>query len=423
MKIFFQTHGCATNIAESEIMAGLLNKAGFNIVNNIKDADIIILNICTVKGETTSLREIRKFTSYNKKLIIAGCISKKILEEIRSINEGASLITTHNIKRIVEVVEEVIQGNIVELLAPDKNIKLCLPRIRKNPIIGIIPISSGCNLNCTYCSVKLIKGKLFSYPKETILNEIKSSLKQGCKEIWITSQDNASYMLDKGKYGLADLLQNIIKIKAQFFIRIGMMNPANLLPILDDMIEIYRNNKIFKFLHIPVQSGNNHILRLMNRNYVIQDFRYIIKKFRQSIPEITIATDIICGYPTETEAQFNDSLKLIREIKPDIVNISKFRPRPNTVAAKLKPLPGDTIKQRSRLLTHIALNIGRIQNERWLNWSGTALIDEYGKNKTFIARNYAYKPIILKGNLNLGDIVKVKINNITSFDLRGVIRT
>jgi len=421
-KIFFQTHGCSTNFSESEVMAGLLAKAGFKITNNKDNADIIIINICTVKGETTALKEIRKTKEEfpDKKLIVAGCIPPEITPKIREINEDTALINTHNIKRITEVVEETLQDNVIEALTGEDQIKICLPKIRKNPVIGIIPILSGCNSYCSYCSVKLIKGNLFSYPIENIIEETKNCLKDGCKEIWITSQDNTSYMLEKdGISKLSELLNEILKVNGKFFVRIGMMNPQNILPIIDELIEIYKNEKIFKFLHIPVQSGNNEILKLMKRGYVVNDFKNIISKFRKEIPNITISTDIICGFPTETEQQFNDSLNLIKEIKPDIINISKFIARPGTEAYNLEQLSGEVVKSRSRLLTGIFHNIARMQNEKWLDWQGNILIDEKGKNESFIGRNLAYKPIIIKGNFRLGDFVKVKIRAITSFDLRG----
>lgn len=421
-KIFFQTHGCSVNFSESEVMAGLLAKAGFEIINNKDNSDIIVINICTVKGETTALREIRKTKEEfpDKKLIVAGCIPPETIPKIRELKEDAGLINTHNIKRISEVVEETLQGNVIEALAGEEQLKICLPKIRRNPVVGIIPILSGCNSHCSYCSVKPIKGSLFSYPIENIIEEAKNCLKDGCKEIWVTSQDNAAYMLEKDAVSkLPELLNGILKINGKFFVRIGMMNPVNILPIMGELIEIYKNEKIFGFLHVPVQSGNNEILKLMKRDYVVDDFKKIINKFKKEIPNITISTDIICGFPTETEQQFNDSLNLIKEIKPDVLNISKFIARPRTEAYNLEQLPGGEVKSRSRLLTGIFHNIARMQNEKWMGWEGDILIDEKGKDKSFIGRNFAYKPIIIKGNFKSGDVVNVRIRAITSFDLRG----
>ena len=421
--IYFQTHGCSTNLSESEIMMGLLKKADFELVEEPEKADILIINICTVKGEEVALRNIRKLIEGfpNKKLIVAGCITKIILNEARKLREDLSFINTHNIKSIIDVVEEVLNDNVVEAMGYDGYKKINLPKARKNPVVGIIPILNSCANYCSYCSVRYVKGKLFSYSMQDIEFEALKCLNQGCKELWITSQDNAAYMLEKEKISkLPELINNITKIEKKFFMRIGMMNPMHILDILEPMIKAYKSDKVFKFLHIPVQSGNDEILNLMKRNYNVDDFKKIVSEFRKNIPNLTISTDIICGFPTETEEQFNDSLNLIKEIKPDVLNISRFQPRPNTEAARMEgQINGRITKDRSRILTDIFTNIARMNNERWLNWEGEILIDERGKNDTWVGRNFAYRPVIVRGNIKIGDYVKVKINNVTSFDLRG----
>jgi len=424
-KIYFQTHGCSTNLSESEVMVGLLKQAKFSIVDDPSEGDILIINICTVKGEESAIRNIRKLVEDNssKKFIVAGCITKKILKDARNIREDVSFINTHNIKSIVEVVEEVLNDNCVEATGKDEYKKICLPKVRKNPVVGIIPILNSCAGYCSYCSVKNIKGKLLSYGVEDIRAEAVRAVDEGCKELWITSQDNSAYMLDKGdKSKLAELLNSIVSIDGNFFIRIGMMNPFHLLEILEDMIEVYKNKKVFKFLHVPVQSGNDEILNLMKRKYKVSDFKKIVSKFREKIPNITISTDIIVGFPTETEEQFNDSLQLIKEIKPDVLNISRYKERPGTEAAKIEPkVYGGDIKKRSGLLTDIFINIARMKNEKWTNWKGSILIDEKGKHDTWVGRNSYYRPVIVSGDVKLGEVVKVKVNDVTSFDLRGEI--
>src|SRR3989338_7583627 len=420
-KVFFQTHGCSVNFSETEQMKGILAKWDFEIIGDMETADVIIINVCTVKGENTALREIKKINEDygTKKLIVAGCLTEELIENVKEVRDDVSFINTDNIKRITEVVEEEINDNHIELLSKEKELKLNLPKIRKNPAVGIVPILNSCALNCSYCSVKEIKGELFSYPIEDITKEVEKCLNDGCKEIWITSQDNAAYGIENKDNKLPLLLNNILEINKDFFVRIGMMNPSNVLPILDPLVEIYKNKKIFKFLHIPVQSGNNKILRLMNRNYTVDDFKKIANRFREAIHNITISSDIICGFPTETEEQFKDSLNLIKEIKPDVLNISRFMARPGTKAAHMEgQIAGGVSKDRSRLLTDIFGNIARMQNEKWLDWEGEVLIDEIGKNDSFIGRNFAYKPVIVKGDFKLGDIVNVRIRSVTSYDLR-----
>lgn len=420
-KIYFQTHGCSANQSESEIMAGLLEKSGFEIVSNLDDSDIVILNVCTVKGDETGIREIRKLTETGKKLIIAGCVDKYMLPKIREVNENVSIITTHNIDSIVDVVEETFNGNSVELMVKKSDLKIGMPKVRKNKIVGIVPILSGCMGECAYCSVRMIKGDLISYPPEIIAKEVLEAVNSGCKEIWVTSQDNGAYGLENNdKSQLPALMKRILDINLDFKVRIGMMNPEHLLSIIDEMIEIFKHPKVFKFLHLPVQSGNDEILEKMNRKYNVMQFERIIEQFKQAIPSITISTDVIVGFPGETEKQFDDSLQLIRKITPGILNISRFQARPLTRAAHMDgQIAGGVVKNRSRLLTEIFSNISRMNNEKWLGWKGKVLVDEIGKEGSFIARNSAYKSIVLKAVLNLGDEVNVKIDEITTFDLRG----
>jgi len=334
-----QTHGCSANLVESEAMMGLLTKSGFKIVDEMEYSDVNIINICTVKGTIVPLREIRKFTEQfpDKKLIVTGCITKDIIPQIRKTNQNASLINTHNIHRIVEAVEESLQGNVLEALTQERIIKAELPKIRTNKVIGIIPIASGCDDFCTYCSVKLIKGNIFTYPEAYIVNEIKNNVEQGCKEIWLTSQDNGAYGLDKGKRKLAMLLNEILdKVEGDYKIRLGMINPRHVMSMIDDLIQIYQDDRMFKFLHIPVEAGNNEILGKMKRKYNVHEFKEMVDKFRRYVKDITIATDMIVGFPTETELQFQDSLHLIQDVKPDILNIARFSARPNTAASRMK---------------------------------------------------------------------------------------
>ncbi|MBL7054367.1 tRNA (N(6)-L-threonylcarbamoyladenosine(37)-C(2))-methylthiotransferase [Candidatus Woesearchaeota archaeon] len=421
MKIYIQTHGCSNNFYESEIMMGILTKNDLEIVNSPEDSDIIIINICTVKGIETTLKTIRNLKGEypDKKLIIAGCISKDIIEEIRKIDENTPLVNTHNIMSIVEVIEELTQGNVLEALARSKEDKINLPKINFNRIIGIVPIASGCVDYCTYCSVKLIKGHIYSYPKEKIIEEVKNNLKDGCREIWITSQDNGAYGLDNGEYKLIQLIKEILKLKGDFKIRLGVLNPRHALKMIDSLIEIYQYDKMFKFIHIPVESGNNEILTLMKRKYNIFEFRDMVDKLRSKVEGITLATDMIVGFPNETEIQFHDSLQLIQDIKPDFLNISRFHARPNTRAFKMEQIDDKRIKNRSMEITQLFMNIAEKENKKWIGWVGEILIESQGKYGTFIGRTFNYKQVVLRGNLELGNKVKVKIKEATAHYLKG----
>ncbi|MBI1935942.1 tRNA (N(6)-L-threonylcarbamoyladenosine(37)-C(2))-methylthiotransferase [Candidatus Woesearchaeota archaeon] len=421
-KVNLITQGCSSNLRESELMMGLLNNSGYSIADDEKESDLNVVNICTVKGDTTALREIRRLKKQfpEKKMIVAGCITESIAPKIKNIDENISLVNTHNFGRISAVVENANNGTVLELLDKKYEPKVNLPSVRKNPVIGIVPILNGCNYFCTFCSTKLVKGKLVSYPMDAIREDVKSHLKSGCKEIWITSNDTGAYMVEQGgKQKLPELLQNILSVPTDFKIRIGMMNPGNTMTMLDELIEIYKNPKMFKFLHIPVQSGNNEVLRLMNRKYTFEDYIKIVEAFRREIPEITISTDIIAGFPSETEEQFEDSLQIIEETRPDVLNLSRYAAREGTIAAKMKQLQSNTLKERSRIMTNLYRKISFENNKKWIDWEGKILIDEKGKNYSWIGRNYCYKPVVVKGNFRLGEEINIKINEAAMFDLRG----
>ena len=219
--------------------------------------------------------------------------------------------------------------------------------MRLKSTIEIVPISQGCLSYCSFCKTKHARGNLFSYSEKDIVRHISNAVKNGAKEIWLTSQDSSAYGLDIST-NLARLLKRIVSIPRDFKLRVGMANPDYFKLFLDDFIEVLKNEKIFKFVHIPVQSGNNQVLKDMKRNYTVEDYKQIIDKIKKEIPSVTISTDIICGFPTETKEQFNDTLNLVKEIKPDIINIPRFWPRPGTVAARLKQIDGGEIKRRTR---------------------------------------------------------------------------
>lgn len=419
--VYIHTTGCAHNFADSEQMAGLLQQAKFDLVEKEEDAYVIILNTCTVKGptETVFFRHLQSIHEKypNKIVIIAGCIAQADPEKLK----GYSIVGTNQIHKIVEVVEEALHENRIRITESAELPPLNLPRVRRNPYISIIPISRGCLGACTFCKTKSARGNLRSYSVADIRKEAELAVKEGVKEIWLTSQDTGCYGFDIDT-NLAKLLKELVIIIGNFKIRVGMMNPNHVLKFKGELFDAYKSPKIFQFIHIPLQSGSNEILRKMNRQYSAEDFRRLTEEIRVLFPHITIATDIIVGYPGETDEQYWETQNLVRKFMPDVLNISRFWPRPKTPAARLTPLHGDIVKHRSRILTDIYHNMARMQNERWLGWEGTIIITEKGKEANqWVGRNEAYKPVIVEGSFKLGQALKVKIEKATSFDLRGLV--
>ena len=416
MRIHIKTYGCSTNQADSETIAGILTQAGHTITKSPAAAQIIIYNTCAVKQPTENrIITAIKRTPKNKKTIITGCLPLINLERLQKETRYNAATGPSPAQQITAIVNRVSKGENFLALEDTQTNKppLNLPCTQTNPTISIIPINYGCQGNCAYCCVTHARGKLRSYTPTEITQRIKHDLTRSTKEIWLTSQDTASYGKDINT-NLPTLLNTIITtVKGNYKIRIGMMTPNTATPFLNELIEAYKNPRIYKFLHLPLQSGDNTVLKYMQRQYTTQNYKTTINKFRKAIPQITIATDIICGFPGETPTAHQNTLKIIKQTKPDITNISKFHPRPNTPATKMhnKFINPTEIKQRSTAIAQLAKQISLEKNQNWINWTGEALVDEKGKiPHSWISRNFAYKPIVIKTATNmLGKTINLQI--------------
>lgn len=428
MKIAFLTFGCTLNIADSEMMMGLLQRAGHSIVGSVDDADIVVVNGCSVKNlaETKFFKALRDAEAKGKKIVVAGCVAQAEPEYASTRLRNYSIIGTRQLNRIVHVVEETAAGNVVHALEWDKNERFNVPVVRRNPVVGIVPIAEGCLGECTYCKARLARGKLVSYDPEAIVKRVVADVRDGCKEIWLTSQDCGAYGKDIGTDIIA-LLREVCDVEGDFFVRLGMMNPNFALEYLDELVDVFKENKgkLFWFVHIPVQSGNDKILNLMNRKYSVADFVKVCSKLRKAMPEITIATDVICGFPQESILDFQSTKKIIKQVEPDVINISRFWPRPGTAAAGMEgQLHGRDTNQRSREMKKVKEEISLLRNRVWEGWKGKIVIDEkgsVGEGESWICRNFAYKPVALKGSFSLGESVEIRCLKAHRYHLEGAL--
>ncbi|KAJ7555477.1 hypothetical protein O6H91_05G040200 [Diphasiastrum complanatum] len=351
--VYVKTFGCAHNQSDSEYMAGQLSAYGYNLSDDPDIADLWLINTCTVKSPSQSAMEtlIRRGKVMGKPLVIAGCVPQagKDLKDL----EGVSIVGVQQIDRVVEVVEETLKGHEVRLLRRQTLPSLDLPKVRKNKFVEIIPINVGCLGACTYCKTKHARGHLGSYPVYALVDRIKAVIAHGVKEIWLSSEDTGAYGRDIGT-NLPALLHALVKELPQdrsVMLRVGMTNPPYILQDLEAIADILHHPCVYSFLHVPVQSGSDSILQAMKREYTVSEFRQVVDTLIQLVPEMHIATDIICGFPGETSEDFQDTLKLVRDYNFPQVHISQFYPRPGTPAARMKRVPTLEVKRRSRQLT------------------------------------------------------------------------
>ncbi len=409
-RIYVEAYGCTANMADSEMVSGLLVEAGHVVVDDPGAAEASVVLTCTVKTPTERkvVKRIRQLYSTGRPLVVAGCMPKAQGGLVAETVPEASMMGPDNLLDIVEVVESTLRGERVEAVGGSPADKVCIPRIRRNPVVHIAPISSGCLGSCSYCIVRRARGHLHSFPPDMIVSEATAAVEAGCREIWVTAEDTAAYRW--GEVRLPGLLRMLSGVPGRFLIRVGMMTPNQALSIVDDLIEAMRSEKVYKFLHVPVQSGNDEVLRRMRRRYTVDDFKKIVARFREAFPLLSLSTDVICGFPGEDKGQFADSVGLVEDIQPDTLNISRFWPRPGTEAAEMDgQLHGRVTKRRSRELSTLWGRLSVERNRRWIGWEGEIVIDKEGRDKTMIGRNYAYKPVVVDAQLPLGAFVNAEV--------------
>ncbi len=413
MNIYVETYGCTANKSDERLLIGLVKHAGHHLVENVQEADVLVLLTCTVIGTTEQrmLSRLKVFQKTGKKIVVTGCMPSVQADLISSITPHASLLPS----QYIQYINDIIQGKQPRFVEMKKTM---LPK-HFDEVIAPVMIAEGCKRSCTYCITHYTRGKLRSFAVEEIVADICSAVRQGCKEIQLTAQDTASYGLDT-RTNLGFLLTRICTLDGVFRLRVGMMNPATVQKNLDSILTAYQHEKIYKFLHLPVQSGDDEILKKMNRGYTTKNFKHIVARFRKTIPTLTLSTDVILGFPTETEEQFHRTLALLKEIKPDITNITRFSARPLTSAKKMKGrVPTQVVKARSKQTSEICSAISFEKNKEHLDKTYSVLVTEQGKQQTSKGRAENYKQVVLTEPVTLGKCVSVKIIDIAPTYLVG----
>ena len=420
MKVFIESYGCTFNQADGQIIAGNLLENDIDLVDDVNDADVIIVNTCYVKlpTEDKMTYRIQKLQKEfpDKKIIVGGCMVEIDPEKLNKIGPNISWIGPHQLNKSAEVVNSTYCGDIVRETGFSKESKVNVPKVMDDSLIHILQICEGCLGACTFCCTRFARGPLNSYPIEDIVAEARRAIENGACEIQLTAQDTAAFGRDSGEK-LSDLIKEVANINGDFRVRVGMMHPKNILNDVDEIIEAIKHPKVYDFIHLPVQSGSDKVLSEMRRGHTISQYKDIVSKFKKEIPDITLAVDIIVGYPTESDEDFDETVKLLKEIKPSLIHLSKYQHRIGAISSSLPEIPREIMKKRSKFLSEIKSQITEEENKELVNSIQNVLVIEKGSKGGFIAKTNSYIPVIVD-NVKLGSFVDVKITEATSTYLK-----
>lgn len=409
MKVVVEAYGCTMSMGEGRRFKRELASLGHEIVDRVDEADLAVLNTCTViqATENRMVSRIRTLSNLGKKLVVAGCLAAVQTQRIDDVAPEAVIIPFSDYDDFKTIIEKHFgRGDS------------CIPPADEG-VIGILPIAQGCLGGCSYCITRIARGHLRSLHPAELREQTETMLQKGIKELQVTGQDTAAYGRDIGT-DLSTLVSSLAVIHGDFRIRVGMMNPDTLRGIIDQYIPAWNDPKVFKFLHLPVQSGSDTLLGSMGRRYSIRDFLGLVDSFRRSCPEMTLSTDVIVGFPGESDDDHRLTRELLESVKPNIVNITRFSPRPGTKAFTMdQKVPGWKAKERSRELTTLRFEIAEKINESLIGKKELILVTEEGKNGSVIGRTDSYKPVVVKEELPLGEYVMVEITEAAPTHLFG----
>lgn len=375
--VFIETYGCRYNFGDTAKLVEILGHSGGTVVETPDEAEVIIVNTCTVVGPTER-RMLRRLAAFrDRELYVTGCMPRVQREAILAVC-SPTIIQPETIHDVYRFVGTVARGSV-----------------------GIVQLAQGCAGKCTYCITRLARGSLKSFPREEILRQVRAFVQAGAYEIQLTAQDVSSWGLDTG-HSLPELIRSLDDIPGDHRIRVGMMNPATVKGQTGRLVDAFSGDHIFKFIHLPVQSGSDAVLARMGRGYTCAEFEEIVRLFRKRYPHITVATDMIVGFLGETETDFSASLDLIRRMKPAKVNVTRYSPRPFTPLAREKDYPDHIKKDRSRTMNAVAEEVYTSLNSAHLGKIVPFIVTENLRKGSVMARSPEYTGIVIREDLPVG---------------------
>lgn len=405
MKAYVEAHGCALNIGESRELEEELLSLGWELADSPSGADLAVLATCVVveKTERDMLKRVRALSSVPR-LVVTGCMATT------DCRARATLIAPH--AEFVPPVDPASFRRLVPRAGPRK-------AHRARDACAIVPVATGCLGDCSYCITRCARGALRSRPVETVVDAVSRAAGGGPTEIQLTAQDTASYGSDIGS-DLVSLVSCVCSAPLEFRLRVGMMSPMSALRVSDRLPGMYLEPKVFKFLHMPVQSGSDRLLEEMGRGHTAAEFHSVVDRIRAEVPGLSFSTDLIIGYPGETEEDHEANLEVVRRSVPDIVNVTKFSPRPGTRACGAPSrVPGRVVKERSKEITRLRFKVALDRNRAWVGREVRVLVTEHVKEGTTVTRTDEYRQVVVPGRLPLGGFHDVIVEGATPTYLIG----
>ena len=431
MKYYITTMGCQLNENDSEKLAGIVENMGFEKTEKLEEADLVIYNTCCVRENAEErlfgkLGELKKQKEEKGTIIaIGGCMMQEpaMLEKIKkSYNYTDIVFGTHTLHKFEEDLKKVLENGkkVRDVIDIDGEVIEDLPIKRNDNFKASVTIMYGCNNFCSYCIVPYVRGRERSREPEKILEEVEMLAKEGYKEITLLVQNVNSY---KGKenYKFANLLNDVCKIDGIERIRFISPHPKD---FTDDVIEAIANNpKIARIIHLPLQSGSTAVLKKMNRKYTKEQYLELVEKIKLRIPDVVLSTDIIVGFPEETEKDFEDTLDVVRKVNYEQVYMFIYSRRKGTIADKMeKQIPEEIKHKRFDKLKELFDSRVSENNQKYIGTTQKILVDGYSKNdkETLTGRTDTNKVVNFKGNENLiGKMIDIKITEEHKWYLTG----
>ena len=418
MRVYVESYGCSQNLGEGHAIGRDLQRAGHQLAQRAEDAEAGILVTCAVIG-STERRMVRRWQQLSALLphvYVTGCLIPLRSELLTGPGaERTTVVPIREQHRIPELLGEPEARSITSVVEPNGP--------SETLVAEEVVIAQGCTSHCSYCYSRLARGPLQSVALPTVLARVRDALNRGAREIRLSSLDTSCWGSEFGEgRRLPELLEAVDGLAGDFDVRIGMMSPQSLRPILTGFTDSLGSSRhAYHFLHLPVQSGDDGVLDDMRRGYTTSEFLDAVAAVRAAVPDVTLATDIIVGFPGESEQAFASTLSLIERASPEIVNVTRFSPRPMTPAAKhdADAVSAPVAKARSRRIAELRRQVARRKMERWIGWSGRARVVERGSGSTSVARLRNYLPVVLPGSLPLGEPIEVRIDGARSTYLLG----